>query len=135
MREIKFMVWLKREKKRLPVRQIHYGSDGCSDTIVVYPANSKNGYMVGNSCELMQDTGLLDKNGKKIFEGDIVKVRNDYKQVGELFHEFIGKVEFGSASFVINQDDCIKHHRWLYYECEIIGNIYENPELMDEVGK
>lgn len=80
-----------------------------------------------------QFIGLLDKNGKEIYEGDIVKGRNIYKQVGELFHEFIGKVEFGNASFKISQDDCIKHYRWLYYECEVIGNVYENQGLMNEV--
>ena len=77
-----------------------------------------------------QYTGLHDKNGKRIFEGDIVKVHDAYKQYSEPNHEFTGVVEFDNASFLINQDDCVKHYRWMDYECEVVSNIHDNPELL-----
>jgi uncharacterized phage protein (TIGR01671 family) len=72
-----------------------------------------------------QFTGLLDKNGKRIFEGDIVKAHDAYKQYSEPNHEFTGAVEFDNASFLINQDDCVKHYRWMDYECEVISTIHD----------
>lgn len=68
-----------------------------------------------------QYTGLHDKHGKRIFEGDIVKVHDAYKPN----HEFTGVVEFDNASFLINQDDCVKHYRWMDYECEVVSNIHD----------
>ncbi|HEY9826377.1 MAG TPA: YopX family protein [Stenomitos sp.] len=70
---------------------------------------------------LMQFTGLLDKNGKEIYEGDVVR-RSDKNYVGE--------VRYQNARYEI-QYDC--HHEDFnakpnYYV--VLGNIYENPELL-----
>lgn len=71
-----------------------------------------------------QFTGLLDKNGKKIFEGDIV----DIEREDELF-----KVEWceDAARFVLSASTlrCDFDNYW-GYEVEIVGNIYDNPELI-----
>lgn len=69
-----------------------------------------------------QYTGLTDKNGKKIFEGDIVKVhRNEIYEIAYIakYTRFAGKrkgVVFANFNFSM---------------CEIIGNIYDNPELLE----
>lgn len=64
-----------------------------------------------------QYTGLTDKNGKKIFEGDIVKISND-----EIFEV---KYEDGGFTAGLFLGD------WDYGHVEVIGNIYDNPELME----
>ena len=82
-----------------------------------------------------QYTGLTDKNGKKIFEGDIVKQINSYDNL-----EIIGVVRFSKSSqFVVSHTYTEKEN---YYKsgkkkafaiktnCEIIGNIHDNPELL-----
>ena len=76
-----------------------------------------------------QYTGLTDKNGKKIFEGDVVKVKDalNWGTSGT----FIGSVGFGDASFRI-ETDTSTHYRWQDYDCEVIGNIHDNPELLKE---
>ena len=74
-----------------------------------------------------QYTGLTDKNGKKIFEGDIVKCK-DYLEAKPF--EFQGYIDFKNGSFVI-VGDFMTHYRWLDYEVEAIGNIHDNPELLE----
>ena len=77
--------------------------------------------------EVMQFTGLQDKNGKEIYEGDIVTTGTDKAMI-------VGWSE-RHASFVIERDGWMFGH---YFgeafesnECEVIGNIYENPELLN----
>jgi len=75
---------------------------------------------------LMQYTGLKDKNGKEIFDGDIVKTATDKNMVVGWSERF--------ASFVIKREGWMFQH-WFgeafeSTDCEIIGNIHENPELL-----
>lgn len=79
--------------------------------------------------ELMQSTGLKDKNGKEIFEGDIV----DYKG-----RKAVIKWHGSYASFIYRFVDELNKRsaEWYplylaYLKCEVIGNIYENPELLE----
>ena len=79
--------------------------------------------------KLMQSTGLKDKNGKEIFEGDIV----DYKG-----KKAVVKWHGSYASFIYRFVDELQERvsEWhplflAYYHFEIIGNIYENKELLD----
>lgn len=73
---------------------------------------------------LMQFTGILDKNGKEIYEGDVVK--NDGMQMRD--------VAFEEGRFVIRgeagQDVDLGDACWNPNDVEIIGTIYENPELL-----
>lgn len=79
---------------------------------------------------LMQSTGLVDKNGKEIFEGDIL----DYKG-----RKALVRWHGSYASFIYRFVDELqkRNTEWkplylAYMKCEIIGNIYENPELLEE---
>lgn len=96
---------------------------------------------------LIQCTGLKDKNGKLIYEGDIL----DLYVSSEKLYRY--KVKYEIGSFMLVSDDEIFDFKnvWndnvyplsqLYYEyqneencideCEIIGNVYENPELLED---
>ena len=72
-----------------------------------------------------QFTGLTDKNGKKIFEGDIVQGKDRLEKHLEVF----GYIDHKNGSFVIT-GDFMTHYRWLDYDVEVIGNIHDNPELL-----
>lgn len=85
-----------------------------------------------------QYTGLTDKNGKKIFEGDIVKYKNtDGIKVNGVALTIIGKVNYNekNASFAIDGKDKIGAKHYDYFpikNIEVIGNIQDNPELLKE---
>lgn len=76
--------------------------------------------------ELMQYTGLNDKNNEEIYEGDIVKFLNG-------IFEVIWCNE--KASFILKNKDYKNFLNFIYENnngMEIVGNIYENPELLGE---
>ena len=97
-------------------------------------------YSKNENYEIMQYTGLKDKNEKEIYEGDIVKVKL-YK--GEEEKYFIGKVEYFGSNFIVEADNNSEYHvydldgfgidfRNNLEDCEVIGNIYDNKNLLEE---
>jgi len=110
MREIKFRAWDIEGKYIISSTQ-------SMATII-----SKELSDIPHHYKIMQYTGLKDKNGKEIYEGDIVKKENN-----KLYQ--IKYKEFGFQAI-----DNLGQNWYLtdWYKCEIIGNIYENPELLEK---
>ena len=74
-----------------------------------------------------QYTGLPDKNGKKIFENDIVKIK------GKTRYIFYGSSGFRHTNYGEYADTLEKV--FTVVDCEVIGNIHDNPELLKEQDK
>lgn len=76
---------------------------------------------------LMQSTGLKDRNNVEIFEGDIVKMAKDvYSE--PTYYEVV-RHRGGAYRLESKQHGC---ELWLRHtDCEVVGNIYENPELLE----
>ena len=124
-REIKFRAWHKDLKKMFKIGQITLEKG-----IWNFEPNDRDfiGISIPSqpSFVLMQYTGLHDKNGKEIYEGDILKVY--YKGMSE-----VGYVEYDNDyceyKIIINTDKDY-FSLWKSIDLEKIGNIYDNPELL-----
>ncbi|VLG30946.1 YopX protein [Streptococcus pneumoniae] len=79
--------------------------------------------------ELMQSTGLKDKNGKEVFIGDIVKCTRGCPHEVYLEKEYGGTYIGGMPAIYLK--GLLSGYAWTEDE-EIIGNIYENPELLED---
>ena len=143
MREIKFRAWDTRIKK---MGRVHHLSWDIDETVWVNPDGGYEvaGLFGNNNIVLMQFTGILDKNGKEIYEGDILNysemilsendLQKETQRAGAVYiSQRHGVVEWDEegADFQINMGDIIRgfgaRGDWNY---EVVGNIYENPELL-----
>ena len=125
----KFRVWNKKVKKMYDVKSMSY-IDGVIKRIEVQSdigiaIFDEYGKHIDN-CILMQCTGLKDKNGKLIYEGDILKLAEFGKPV-EVKHRALGFVLRRGASNTVGYDN----DKYIPEDCEVIGNIYENHDLLE----
>lgn len=127
-REIKFRAWETTSKEMF--YQVRCG--GMFDNIATAPTTWNGSDWVhltgGEFTEVMQYIGIVDKNGKEIYEGDIVNI--DAFGAEEDGY-FLVKFENESARYILSGDRLVYDFDNIYgNECEIIGNIYENPQLL-----
>jgi len=106
------------------------GSEGIECTDIRGVAPSGDGVSSMDHLKYMQYTGLKDKNGKDIYEGDIL---TDHGDEGPLYIEY--SEERASFDFVDNFDQfgIVRYATFQisYEQFEVIGNVYENPELLE----
>lgn len=125
----KFRVWMKSLKWMCDVTNISFDSkfvDICQqgDTERYTEMSVEI-----DEITLMQSTGLHDKNGKEVFVGDIIKCTRG------CLHEVYIEKEYGGTYIggmpAVYLKDLREGYAWTEHE-EIIGNVYENPELLED---
>lgn len=135
----RFRVWSKQERRLIPSEDflaIDYENEEIDAQKIYFEDGlpvERDIYTYGfENIKLMQSTGLTDKNGKEIFEGDILKVTN--------LQSWLEVVSFNEdkAMFVSKEIERDVEETPLYdlfntdiFEVEIIGNIHTNPELVE----
>lgn len=140
MRDIKFRAWDKARKQMIlaeNILKICFVRTGHTPNLIVYTDRKINHFeeireqdkKYCNEFELLQYTGVKDKNGKEVYEGDVF-IHNNHKF--EIIYDdtrFIG---------IDHKDRAIGDGYCCYVDCqykdgsssiEVIGNVYDNPEL------
>ncbi len=135
MREIKFRAY-SRTHKKMVYRNLHdknwyytpkNDEHGCHTAFGVHQSDH-------HTMPIMQFTGKSDKNGKDMYEGDICRntANKDISNKVVVFDEYSSGFGLLSKDLDINGDEEVFFIREAYPGNEVIGNIYENPELNSE---
>ena len=134
MREIKFRAWepLNKKMHKLDFALYEFDESDINTHKFVLPPGRQgmqNPYAMMNleAVKVMQYTGLKDKKGHEIYEGDIVRI-GDYPPYEVIVNQFsmIHCIDNESG-----QEELFKYHK----NCRVIGNIHENPELLEGVAE
>lgn len=130
----KFRAWDKEQLCWINIAALNFDEDG----ELWYLAPAMDGFNpvyyeneLGKTWELMQSTGLKDKNGVEIFEGDIVKI------IGDVLDDDMSVIRFTEGGFYLDYKNLDTEFELLYsidLPIEIIGNIYEDKELLEVEG-
>lgn len=130
MREIKFRAWDKEEETMFNVGAIAWSHNAFNTSSYVFGTNPhcyedecRSPKHLNEECGFMQYTGLKDKSGKEIYEGDILEFSNG---------KIRGKVFYDSGCFQLKSElDSDILFMYCLNKMLVVGNIYENPELID----
>lgn len=137
MREIKFRAWDKQEKIILPVHSMYFNDEGSCAVVSMIIENPDLKYETSlvrefDNVELMQSTGLNDKNGNPIYEGDIVDTskigfEKKYQKATVVYYTYGYHLE------IVGQDGLLQElfgEDWS--KLEVLGNKFQHPHLLDK---
>lgn len=133
--EIKFRAWNKKDKVMVDVAAMNFGPSGLWS--LIEDADDAE-LQLADNYELMQYTGLKDKNGWEIYESDILKVTGEDGESYAATVKWFGDEDYPAfdlagipAAWNYDANALATIFQSGVETCEVIGNIFENPELLE----
>ena len=129
MKEFKMKAWLKKEKKMVAIigidfnyEYIRYTEDGN-----LFNENYKTAAF--KDIELLQFTGAKDKAGQEVYEADVIKFNDGIDDIYGLI-----SYDDEDAVYCVSYENITEHLSNMAGDFEIVGNIFENPNLHEQLG-
>ena len=145
MREIKFRAWVNDKHMIYPDApdcpcsqwpdSPHWFKLNMSGDLISATKEGEAWARIGHTWELLEYTGLLDKSGKEIYEGDVLSIQNEIIEEDGSGRGLVVWDENDTGwEWKYNLNDCpweTRIARWCSKSGFVIGNIYENPDLLN----
>ena len=129
MREFKMKAWLKKEKKMVAIIGIDFNYEYIRYTEDSNLFNENYKTAEFKDIELLQFTGLKDNGGQELYEADVIKFNDGIDDIYGLI-----SYDDEDAVYCVSYENVTEHLSNMAGDFEIVGNIFENPNLHEQLG-
>ena len=129
MKELKIKAWLKKEKKMVAIIGIDFNYEYIRYTEDDNLFNENYKTAEFKDIELLQFSGAKDKAGQKLYEADVIKFNDGIDDIYGLI-----SYDDENGSYRVSYENITEHLSNMAGDFEIVGNIFENPNLHEQLG-
>ncbi|MEJ6471038.1 YopX family protein [Fusobacterium nucleatum] len=129
MKEFKMKAWLKKEKKMVAIIGIDFNYEYIRYTEDGNLFNENYKTVAFKDIELLQFSGAKDKAGQELYEADVIKFNDGIDDIYGLI-----SYDDEDATYRVSYENITEHLSDLEGDFEIVGNIFENPDLHEQLG-
>ena len=129
MKEFKMKAWLKKEKKMVAIIGIDFNYEYIRYTEDGNLFNENYKTVAFKDIELLQFSGAKDKAGQELYEADVIKFNDGIDDIYGLI-----SYDDEDGSYRVSYENITEHLSNLEGDFEIVGNIFENPQLHEQLG-
>ena len=129
MKEFKMKAWVKKEKKMVAIIGIDFNYEYIRYTEDGNLFNENYKTVAFKDIELLQFSGAKDKAGQELYEADVIKFNDGIDDIYGLI-----SYDDEDATYRVSYENITEHLSDLEGDFEIVGNIFENPDLHEQLG-
>lgn len=129
MKELKIKAWLKKEKKMVAIIGIDFNYEYIRYTEDDNLFNSDYKTAEFKDIELLQFSGVKDKAGQELYEADVIKFNDGIDDIYGLI-----SYDDEDGTYRVSYENITEHLLEREGDFEIVGNIFENPDLHEQLG-
>ena len=129
MKELKIKAWLKKEKKMVSIIGIDFNYEYIRYTEDDNLFNENYKTAEFKNIELLQFTGLKDNGGQELYDADVIKFNDGIDDIYGLI-----SYDDEDGTYRVSYENITEHLSEREGDFEIVGNIFENPDLHEQLG-